>query len=208
MTDQLKKWQSEFGNEYVKRNQPDDTNILQREALFTGIFMHIGNKLPKTILEVGAGVGNNIVAINNLYRNIHRELEIKAVEPNLKAREYLNNINPFLGVEGDIFSIKASDYSFDMTFTSGVLIHIHPDHLLKAMQEMYRVTKNYILCMEYFNPTCAEIEYRGEYGMLWKNDFGAIWLDNFPLRCVGYGFTWKRLSGIDNLTWWLFEKVN
>lgn len=209
MTDQLDKWKSQFGDDYTQRNQPDDTNILQREALFTGIFMHIGNKLPKSILEVGAGVGNNLIALQSLYKHINIEpLHLTAIEPNEKAKNILKNIKNINTIENQAFYIEASNYDFDMVFTSGVLIHIHPDYLLKAMQEMYRVSKNYILCMEYFAPKCEAIEYRGEKDLLWKNDFGSIWLDNFPLRCVGYGFSWKRLSGIDNLTWWLFEKVN
>ena len=42
---------------------------------------------------------------------------------------------------------------------------------------------------------------------LFKRDFGGFWLDNFPdLQVVKYGFSWKRLTGLDNLTWWVFEK--
>ena len=42
---------------------------------------------------------------------------------------------------------------------------------------------------------------------LFKRDFGGLWLDTCPdLRVVAYGFAWKRLTGLDNLTWWLFEK--
>lgn len=209
MTEQLNKWKSQFGDDYTQRNGPDDSNILQREALFTGIFMHIGNKLPKSILEVGAGVGNNLVSLQNLYKHINmKSPRLTAIEPNEKAKETLKTIKDISIIENQAFYIEANNYEFDMVFTSGVLIHIHPDHLLKAMQEMYRVTKTYILCLEYFSPKCEEIEYRGEKQLLWKNDFGSIWLDNFPLRCVGYGFSWKRLSGIDNLTWWLFEKAN
>ena len=36
---------------------------------------------------------------------------------------------------------------------------------------------------------------------------GGFWLDHLPgLRVIAYGFSWKRLTGLDNLTWWLFEK--
>ena len=51
------------------------------------------------------------------------------------------------------------------------------------------------------------IPYRGQEGLLFKRDFGGLWLDSFPsLRTVAYGFAWKRVTGVDNLTWWLFEK--
>ena len=51
------------------------------------------------------------------------------------------------------------------------------------------------------------IPYRGHTEALFKRDFGSFWLDCFPdLRVLDYGFFWKRLTGLDNLTWWLFEK--
>ena len=49
--------------------------------------------------------------------------------------------------------------------------------------------------------------YRGEEGLLFKRDFGAFWLENFPdLKPVSFGFSWKPLSGLDNMNWWVFEK--
>ena len=48
---------------------------------------------------------------------------------------------------------------------------------------------------------------RRRTGLLFKRDFGALWMDRFHgLRIVDYGFFWKRATGLDNLTWWLFEK--
>ena len=43
--------------------------------------------------------------------------------------------------------------------------------------------------------------------MLFKRDFGGHWMDLYPdLRLVGNGFFWRRSTGLDNITWWLFEK--
>ena len=97
-------------------------------------------------------------------------------------------------------------WAFLLTHAYGIIEH--PDNLLLAYNEIYRVTKRYIICMEYFSPECREINYRGEEELLWSNDFGKIWLENFPLRCIGYGFSWKKMSGLDNLNWFIFEKVN
>ena len=97
--------------------------------------------------------------------------------------------------------------SVEFVFTIGVLIHIAPDDLLASCREMFRVSSQYVACAEYFNPTPVEIDYRGHRGVLFKRDFGAFWLDNFPeLELVDYGFLWKRATGLDDLTWWLFCK--
>jgi len=44
-------------------------------------------------------------------------------------------------------------------------------------------------------------------GKLFKRDFGGFWWDVFPeLTFVDGGFFWKRATGLDDLTWWLFAK--
>jgi len=208
MTDQLDKWKSSFGDDYTTRNQLDDNNIQQRANFWNVILMHMAGSLPKTILEIGAGVGGNLAALSIIYNNLQLPIELMAIEPNLKAKEQLKNLQNTKIIEKDIFSIDAPNYNFDMVFTCGVLIHIEPIDLKQAMEEIYRVTKKYIVCAEYFSPTYDEINYMGQGNMLWKGDFGSYWLDNVPLRCVGYGFSWKKMSGLDNLTWQIFEKVN
>ena len=71
----------------------------------------------------------------------------------------------------------------------------------------HRVARRYIVCVEYFSDQPETIPYRGHSEVLFKRDFGSLWLDCFPdLRVLDYGFFWKRLTGLDNLTWWLFEK--
>jgi ubiquinone/menaquinone biosynthesis C-methylase UbiE len=109
----------------------------------------------------------------------------------------------------DAFKIPLADESIDLVFTAGVLIHIHPNDLLKAMSEIVRVSKRYVLCMEYFSHQPEEILYRGQKGLLFKRDFGSFYLDNFPqLKCLNYGFLWKKEFPIfDDMTWWLFEKI-
>jgi hypothetical protein len=104
-------------------------------------------------------------------------------------------------------SIALPDGAADLAFTSGVLIHIHPDHLAAAIEEIHRCAARWIVCIEYFSDKAEEIAYRGHGERLFKRDFGGLWLDRFPgLRVAAYGFAWKRVTGLDNLTWWLFEK--
>jgi hypothetical protein len=51
------------------------------------------------------------------------------------------------------------------------------------------------------------IPYRGHEGLLFKRDFGGMWLDLFPkIDPVANGFFWSRTTGLDDLNWWLFRK--
>jgi hypothetical protein len=87
------------------------------------------------------------------------------------------------------------------------LIHVPPDKILASMKEIHRCSKRWIVCAEYFAPEERELPYRGQRNALWLRDYGSLWLDNFPdLTCIATFFAWKRMTGLDNLTFWLFEK--
>lgn len=215
MSDPLDKWKGEFGDDYSKRNELTPELIEARTNLWYNLFSIIGD-VPNSMLEIGAGNGQNMIAIGNAITFMSQQQGNKplkstlyACEPNGQARANLENNVPYVNSFPDsIYNINLEDSAVDFVFTSGVLIHIPPDQLDKAISEMYRVSSKYIFIAEYFAPQCEEIKYRDNDGMLWRNDFGGLFLDKFKLRVMGYGFYWKRLTKLDNLTWWLLEKVH
>ena len=81
--------------------------------------------------------------------------------------------------------------------------------LVRAVDEIVRVSRKYVLCIEYFSHTPEDIVYHGRKGLLFKRDFGGFYLDRFPnLKIVNYGFFGKReLRIFDDLNWWLFKKT-
>lgn len=204
-TEQLKFWRGDFGDAYADRNAPEVDLLRARVALWASILKSLAGAPPESILEVGANVGNNLRALRQL-----TGAELHALEPNDKARQVLvdDGVVAADNARGGFASaIDLPDGAVDLAFTSGVLIHIHPDDLAPSCREIHRVARRYIACIEYFSDKPEEIPYRGHAERLFKRDFGGFWLDTFPdLRVVDYGFAWKRLTGLDNLTWWLFEK--
>ena len=51
------------------------------------------------------------------------------------------------------------------------------------------------------------ITYQKEKNLLFKRDYGEIFLNNFKnVNLIDYGFLMKRFSGFDNCNFWLFEK--
>ncbi len=198
-------WRGEFGDAYVERNLASSEVIQARLALWSEILSHTISAPPASILEVGANLGVNLRALRLL--SSARRL---AVEPNEKARRLL--VQEGVVAAADAQDGLASEIDFpdgvaDLGFTSGVLIHINPDQLPGSLKEIHRCSKRWIACIEYFSDKPETIPYRGHDDRLFKRDFGALWLDTFSdLRVVAYGFAWKRVTGLDNLTWWLFEK--
>lgn len=199
MSSALEFWTGEGGDKYIDRNAFEGKAIAQRAFMFERILDRV-NSINR-VLEVGANVGINIAA---LQRILPPHVRYYAVEPNEAAfRELSKVVQEASCTTAD--NIPLPNNSIDVVFTSGVLIHIEPEKLLASCREIVRVAKRYVIAAEYFAAQPDRIDYRGSY--IWKRDFGQFYLDNFPeLRPVDCGFEWKVLTGIDNITWWVFEK--
>ena len=185
-------WQGEMGNKYITRNQSIDGRCLMWKRILGSL-----PDLPNSILEVGANIGLNLNTIDELL-----DARLIGLEPNQKARSQI----AFESLSGSAESIPLENNAVEMAFTCGVLIHIPPDDLNRVCDEIYRVSSRYIICIEYFSDNLEEIIYRGRSGLLWKRDFGKYWMDHYDLSLIDYGFFWKEVTGLDNLTYFIFEK--
>lgn len=205
-TKQLELWRSSFGADYANRPgnaiSADSVRRLMRDW---GLMLrHAVTPHPESILEVGCNIGRNLIALQGFVQEIH------AVEPNAEAVRRARMHPALQGAdirEGDGFALPFPSSSIDLVFTSGVLIHVAPEDLGRVMNEIVRVARNYVLCIEYFSHEPVQVPYRGREGYLFKRDFGKLYLEMFPgLRVLDYGFLWQPLDSSDNSNWWLFAK--
>ena len=182
ITKQLKKWKNSFGKEYTDRNSfsvAQLDNLYKKRYGLTRTKLNIDfiGKLNKKIkiLEVGSNVGNQLLMLQKMgFKNLFglEPLEY-AVELSKKRLIGINIIR------GSAFDIPFKDIYFDLVFSSGVLIHINPKDIRKAMKEIYRCTNKYIWGFEYFSEKYQEVNYRGEKNLLWKADFPRLYIQNF-----------------------------
>lgn len=202
-TPQVEFWRGAFGDAYTDRNALSSEALRARTAMWARILEPVGSRPPTSIAEIGANVGINLRALSTLL-----DADLYAVEPNAAARVRLSevlNANRIFDATGDALPI--ADGAVDMAFTSGVLIHVAPERLEATCREVHRVSRRLIACVEYFSVSPEERTYRDHAERLFKRDFGGFWWDLFPdLRLLDYGFFWRRATGLDDLTWWLFEK--
>jgi ubiquinone/menaquinone biosynthesis C-methylase UbiE len=82
-------------------------------------------------------------------------------------------------VQSNAFNLPFEDGFFDLVFTSGVLIHIAPADLPRALDEIHRCSRSYIFGAEYYAPAVAEVHYRGHDELLWKMDYARQYLQRF-----------------------------
>ena len=202
MNEQQEFWKESYAEEYIKKNSSYNGKL--------GIecWKQILKKSEgiNSILECGSNVGRNISSLEAIYPDAQKSI----IEISDQAFEVINKkFNFEYTFNGTILESGFPSNYFDLVFTSGVLIHIHPDEVLANMNKMFEYSNKYILVAEYFNRTPVMIEYQGEENKLFKQDFGKLFMENFDVNLVDYGFLWGHIydeAGFDDITWWLFKK--
>jgi pseudaminic acid biosynthesis-associated methylase len=208
-TKQMEEWASQFGKEYTDRNAHtlEEMDLLYKRqygVTRTEMNSRFLDNLDRniSILEVGSNIGNQLLwlqkaGFNNLYGI---ELQSYAVELSKKRTRGINLI------QGSAFDIPFKDSFFDLVFTAGLLIHIAPEDITAVLDEIYRCTKQYIWCCEYYSDVYIQVEYRGHADLLWKTNFSKLFLDRFSnLRLVRAEY-FKYLNSDNVDTMFLLEK--
>ena len=192
---------NDYAQEYIRKNSEFDQELgVEAWRKMLAHAEGIGS-----ILECGCNIGRNIGFLDAVLPSATKSvIEISKPAFDFVTRRYKLD-QAFNG------AIAASNFTgqFDLVFTIGVLIHIHPDDLLANMAKMFDYSGKYILMGEYFNRTPTMIEYQGKKDRLFKRDFGKLFIENFPVALVEYGFLWGHVydrAGFDDITWWLFRK--
>ncbi len=182
-------WSGSFGDEYHKRND----ELASRCGIWERILFADQCRGLVSVLEFGCGSGANLRAIKEIWPELSvAGVDINAsVEPNYVA----SILNP-------------PDISADLVITCGLLIHIHPDDLWTAYDNLVGATNKYLCIMEYYNPEPVEVPYRDTEETLWKRDFAGELLDRYPLKLIDYGFAYHRDGILDDTTWFLMEKTD
>jgi pseudaminic acid biosynthesis-associated methylase len=184
----MHKWSGEFGKAYTDRNPKSVeamNELYDKQFGFSRSQMNhefLGEMSRSIrILEVGANLGVQLQMLQQMgFGNLYGiELQGYAVE---QAKQSTTGINL---IQGDAFDVPFKDGFFDLVFTSGVLIHINPDDIAVALDEIHRCSRRYIWGMEYFAEDYANVEYHGDTALLWKTNFAKLYLDRFrDLRMV------------------------
>jgi pseudaminic acid biosynthesis-associated methylase len=154
-------WRGQFGKKYTDRNPTCagavDTHYrktfgVTRTALNEQFLQNV--PLDARILEVGCNVGAQLDVLREMgYVNLY------GIEPMEYAVHKAAHPNITQGYAG---AMQFSDGAFDLVYTSGVLIHIPPAEMERAMREIVRVSRRWVWGWEYYCDEYQAIEYRGE----------------------------------------------
>lgn len=194
----LEQWSGEFGDKYTERCNVDPKS---RESIFWDILKDFDD--IDTALEVGCNKGHNLEAL--------KASDIKAIgiEPN----KTLCNIPEI--INGSAYDIPWKQDTFDLVFTSGVLIHIPTDKLDIAFEEIRNVSKKYVMMIEYGSKKEEGKKYRdfNDNEGVWSRPYGRLYRNRYTKDILVKKI--KKISEIGNDGWgfsecscWIFKKVD
>lgn len=201
LSEQEQFWQGEFGDEYAGRNQGQ--SLIAANLAFFAKALARTSRLD-SLLELGTNTGNNLQALHHLLP----ACALHGVEINAHAQAQAQALGIAQVWQGSLFDYP-QQRTFELTLSKGVLIHLAPELLVAAYQQLYALSARYILICEYYNPSPVEVNYRGNSGKLFKRDFAGEMLDRYPdLQLLDYGFSYHRDPQFptDDVNWFLLEK--
>lgn len=199
-TEQENFWAGDFGLDYVVRNNSEQL-LISKVAMWAQMMRSAHS--VRSIRELGCNIGLNLVALNKLNPSV----SLSAYEINEAAARQASETGVATITQGSILE-PINDEPVDLTFTSGVLIHINPEYLKNAYDNLVNGSRRYVLVSEYYNPEPVKITYRGHEDKLFKRDFAGDLIEDYGLKLVDYGFVYKRDNWApqDDITWFLLEK--
>jgi pseudaminic acid biosynthesis-associated methylase len=195
-------WARDYALDYIRKNSEFDVNL--GVSAWQQMLRHTSN--IKSYIELGCNIGRNL----NQLKIALPDARPSIVEISKPAFDFVTSKFDFeYAYNSSILESSPPLRNFDLAFTCGVLIHINPADLLVNMKKLFSYSRKYVLIAEYFNRTPVSIEYQGQTEKLFKQDFGKLFIENFGVKLVDYGFLWGHIydkAGFDDITWWLFEK--
>lgn len=136
----------------VERKQIKDK--LNIEINLSELVARVYNIKPKSVLEVGCGFGRCMPYINDNVKSIEKYIGIELSSSMIEmSKKYLMNYSgkdDFKIIQGNASKLPFNDNEFELTYTHVVLTHIPPEIIPKVVDEICRVTKNWIVHIERF----------------------------------------------------------
>ncbi|HXV66482.1 MAG TPA: class I SAM-dependent methyltransferase [Nitrosopumilaceae archaeon] len=163
-------YDTDYWNKYTDNNK-------SKNSLEFAKFIHdLATSLRvNKILEVGCNIGNDL-------QGFTENFEVNGLDLNEHALDIAKKSFPlFKFKNGTITEIPYEDSSMDFVFTHNVLNYINETEMEKAINELYRVSRKYILNCELFDEYESKIDNSGIAS--WKRNVYKRWL-NFKVKII------------------------
>jgi ubiquinone/menaquinone biosynthesis C-methylase UbiE len=123
----------------------------------------------KRICEAGCNIGNNL-------SHFPRNCDVYGFDMSDYALEKARKRYPSFKFEvGNMNVIPFDDSFFDLVFTRGVLIHVPSTEIDVGLKELTRVSKKWIMNLEYFGKDGEMIKWSRGDDLLWYRNMKERW---------------------------------
>ena len=127
-----------------KRELPDSS----REIVYRALIEALNRVSFNSLVEVGCGFGRNLKIIADSFSNKTLRGTDFSTEMLATAKDYLKLYSKIKVEKQDTRNLSFGNNSFDVVFSCESLLHIPKEGIRKAVGEMVRVSKKYILLIE------------------------------------------------------------
>lgn len=158
------KYDGELWNKYTDDNKDHPHDEVSKFLYF--VFVTLG---AKKILEAGCNIGNNLA-------KIPKDFEIHAIDLNEQAIDIAKKKYPYITFKiGNLNKISYPDSFFDLVFTRNVLIHVPKNEVDDILKQLLRVSKKWIINIEYFGKDGEMINWKRGDDLLWYRNMKERW---------------------------------
>jgi len=162
-------YDTDFWNKYTDDNESKDNEEFSKFIRDLAVSLRSNN-----VLEVGCNSGNDL-------KNFPNDFDVHGVDLNVNALDIAKKKFPsFKFKNGSIVDLPYEDSSIDFVFTHYVLNYISENEIDKAISELFRVSKKYILNCELYDKNEGTLD---ENSKSWKRNVYKRWL-NFQVKII------------------------
>jgi ubiquinone/menaquinone biosynthesis C-methylase UbiE len=160
-------YNKKFWDNYTNENEARYNEEFSKYARDLATSLHC-----TSILEIGCGTGIDLRLFPDTF-------QIHGVDLNDNALDIAKDKMPFANFKkANIADLPFEDSSIDFVFTHQLLNYLDDDTLDKGIEEMYRVTRKYIMNCEKFEETEKQIDENHKFRNVYKR-----W-QNYNVRIV------------------------
>ena len=174
LRDQRAYWE---GRGRVYMDEITRSGYLDRELFFQNMLIDQLRELEfKSCFEAGSGFGWNLKRIRDEFPGTKVGGLDFSFTQMTNSKKYLESTDISV-VNGDNCVMPFKDNTFDIGFSLGVFMNIHPSKIMHALQEMVRVCRKFIIHIEYDanNTTRTLREKRVFKRNIVSHDYGGIY---------------------------------
>lgn len=131
------------------------------------IVYFVKNLQPKTTLEIGCNYGRELKFIEDYTKVYGIDKDSSKI---FQAKDYVKGEFKV----GDASNLPYKSNRFDLCYSSGVFVHNPPEKIVNYINEMIRVSKKYVLIVEYIGSKLSQNTVGNCKQNAWVHDYELL----------------------------------